>query len=58
LPGWYGDRPDDGVFDPDDMKISYPALNRRKARTERLPTPEEIRRIRKNPGLPSKPAAT
>jgi len=47
MPGWYGDRPDDGVFDPEDMKISDRALNRLKARTEGLLEPEEIRRIRK-----------
>jgi HTH-type transcriptional regulator / antitoxin MqsA len=34
MPGWYGDRPDDGVFDPADMKVSDRALNRLKARTE------------------------
>jgi HTH-type transcriptional regulator/antitoxin MqsA len=45
-PGWYGDRPDDGIFDPEDMKISDRALNRLKARTEGLLEPEEIRRIR------------
>jgi len=47
MPGWYGDRPDDGVFDPEDMKISDRALNRLKARTEGLLEPEEIRHIRK-----------
>jgi HTH-type transcriptional regulator/antitoxin MqsA len=47
MPGWYGDRPDDGVFDPADMKISDRALNRLKARTEGLLEPEGIRRIRK-----------
>jgi len=36
MPGWYGDLPDDGVFDPDDMKISDRALNRLKARSEGL----------------------
>jgi HTH-type transcriptional regulator/antitoxin MqsA len=47
MPGWYGDEPDDGVFDPSDMKVSDRALNRLKARTEGLLEPEEIRRIRK-----------
>ena len=51
MPGWYGDRPDDGVFDPADMKVSDRALNRLKARTEGLLEPEEIRRIRKKLGL-------
>lgn len=51
MPGWYGDRPDDGVFDPEDMKVSDRALNRLKARTEGLLEPEEIRRIRKKLGL-------
>jgi HTH-type transcriptional regulator / antitoxin MqsA len=47
MPGWYGDQPDEGVFDADDMKVSDRALNRLKARTEGLLEPEEIRRIRK-----------
>jgi HTH-type transcriptional regulator / antitoxin MqsA len=47
MPGWYGDRPDEGVFDPEDMKVSDRALNRLKARAEGLLEPEEIRRIRK-----------
>jgi len=51
MPGWYGDRPDEGVFDPEDMKVSDRALNRLKARTEGLLEPEEIRRIRKKLGL-------
>ncbi len=51
MPGWYGDRPDDGIFDADDMKISDRALNRLKARTEGLLEPEEIKRIRKKIGL-------
>jgi HTH-type transcriptional regulator / antitoxin MqsA len=51
MPGWYGDDPDTGVFDPEDMKVSDRALNRLKARSEGLPEPEEIRRIRKKLGL-------
>jgi HTH-type transcriptional regulator / antitoxin MqsA len=51
MPGWYGDRPDEGVFDPEDMKISDRALNRLKARSEGLLEPAEIRRIRKKLGL-------
>jgi HTH-type transcriptional regulator/antitoxin MqsA len=51
MPGWYGDQPDDGVFDPEDMKISDRALNRLKARYEGLLEPEEIKRIRKKLGL-------
>ena len=51
MPGWYGDRPDEGVFDAADMKVSDRALNRLKARTEGLPAPEEIKRIRKKLGL-------
>ena len=51
MPGWYGDQPDEGVFDADDMKVSDRALNRLKARTEGLLEPEEIRRIRKKLGL-------
>jgi HTH-type transcriptional regulator/antitoxin MqsA len=51
MPGWYGDHSDEGVLDPEDMKISDRALNRLKARTEGLLEPEEIRRIRKKLGL-------
>lgn len=51
MPGWYGDHPDEGVFDPADMKVSDRALHRLKARTEGLLEPEEIRRIRKKLGL-------
>lgn len=47
MPGWYGEHPDAGIFDPDDMKVSDRALHRLKARTEGLLEPEEIRRIRK-----------
>lgn len=51
MPGWYGSGPDEGVFDPEDMKISDRALNRLKARIDGLLEPEEIRRIRKKLGL-------
>jgi HTH-type transcriptional regulator/antitoxin MqsA len=51
MPGWYGDELDQGVFDPEDMKVSDRALNRLKARTEGFLEPEEIRRIRKKLGL-------
>src|ERR1700722_283342 len=46
MPGWYGDRADEGVHTGDDMKVSDRALNRLKARTEGLLEPEEIKRIR------------
>ncbi len=32
MPGWYGEEPDAGLFDPEDMKVSDRALNRLKAR--------------------------
>jgi HTH-type transcriptional regulator/antitoxin MqsA len=51
MPGWYGDEPDQGVFDPEDMKVSDRALNRLKVRTEGFLEPEEIRRIRNKLGL-------
>lgn len=51
MPGWYGEAPDSGLFDPEDMKVSDRALNRLKARAEGLLEPEEIRRIRKRLGL-------
>ncbi len=27
MPGWYGERPDEGVFEPEDMKVSERMLN-------------------------------
>jgi HTH-type transcriptional regulator / antitoxin MqsA len=51
MPGWYGDDPNAGVFDAQDMKVSDRALNRLKARTEGLLEPEEIKRIRRKLGL-------
>jgi HTH-type transcriptional regulator/antitoxin MqsA len=51
MPGWYGDKPDEGLFDAQDMKVSDRALNRLKARAEGLLEPDEIRRIRKRLGL-------
>ena len=51
MPGWYGDDPESGVLDANDMKISDRALHRLKARAEGLPEPEEIRRIRRKLGL-------
>lgn len=51
MPGWYGDAPEQGMFDPEDMKLSDRALNRLKARVEGLLAPEEIRRIRRKLGL-------
>ncbi|HVZ06699.1 type II toxin-antitoxin system MqsA family antitoxin [Rhodopila sp.] len=51
MPGWYGDKPDEGIFEAEDMKVSDRALNRLKARTEGLLEPEEIRRIRKKLSL-------
>jgi HTH-type transcriptional regulator/antitoxin MqsA len=51
MPGWYGDQPEEGMFDPADMKVSDRALNQLKARAEGLVGPEEIKRIRKKLGL-------
>jgi HTH-type transcriptional regulator/antitoxin MqsA len=51
MPGWYGEGPDEGLFEPEDMKVSDRALNLLKARTEGLLEPEEIKRIRKKLGL-------
>ncbi len=47
MPGWYGNHPDEGVFEPEDMKVSDRALNLMKARVEGLLEPAEIKRIRK-----------
>jgi len=51
MPGWYGDRPEEGVFEPEDMKVSDRMLNRLKARVEGLLEPADIRRIRKKLNL-------
>jgi len=32
IPGWYGDQPEEGVFEPEDMKVSDRMLNLLKAR--------------------------
>jgi HTH-type transcriptional regulator/antitoxin MqsA len=47
MPGWYGETPDEGIFEPEDMKVSDRALNRLKARAEGLVEPEDVRRIRR-----------
>ena len=36
MPGWYGDTPDEGVFNGEDMKISDQALNILKTRVDRF----------------------
>jgi HTH-type transcriptional regulator/antitoxin MqsA len=51
MPGWYGENPESGLLDADDMKHSDRALNRLKARVEGLLEPEEVKRIRKRLGL-------
>jgi HTH-type transcriptional regulator / antitoxin MqsA len=51
MPGWYGETPEEGIFDPEDMKVSDRALNQLKARAEGLLDPQDIRRIRKKLGL-------
>jgi HTH-type transcriptional regulator/antitoxin MqsA len=51
MPGWYGDKPDEGVFEPEDMKVPGRAFNLLKGRTEGLLEPAEIRRIRRKLGL-------
>jgi HTH-type transcriptional regulator/antitoxin MqsA len=51
MPGWYCDASDESIHSGQDMKVSDRMLNRLKARSEGLPEPEEIRRIRKKLGL-------
>ena len=51
MPGWYCDASDESIHTGEDMKVSDRALNRLKAATEGLPSPEEIRRIRTKLGL-------
>lgn len=58
MPGWYRDGSDEGIHAGDDMKVSDRALNRLKARVERLPAPEDIRRVRRRLGLTQMQAGT
>jgi HTH-type transcriptional regulator/antitoxin MqsA len=51
MPGWYCDASDESIHTGEDMKLSDRALNRLKAATEGLPSPEEIKRIRAKLGL-------
>jgi HTH-type transcriptional regulator / antitoxin MqsA len=51
MPGWYCDESDESIHTGEDMKVSDRVLNRLKATTERLPLPEEIKRIRTKLGL-------
>lgn len=56
MPGWYGDSPDDGILEPEDMKISDRALNRLKAKVEGVLDPDTIRQIRKKLKITQKEA--
>jgi HTH-type transcriptional regulator / antitoxin MqsA len=47
MPGWYCDDCEESIHTGKDMKVSDRMLNRLKARSAGLLTPEEIRRIRK-----------
>jgi len=47
MPGWYCDQSEESIHTGEDMKVSDRKLNLLKARSEGLPEPEEIRRIRK-----------
>ena len=47
MPGWYCDDCEESIHTGADMKVSDRVLNRLKARTDKLPEPEEIRRIRR-----------
>ena len=45
--GWYPEGSDEGIHSGEDMKVSDRALNRLKAQSAGLLTPEEIKKIRK-----------
>ncbi len=47
MPGWYCDQSEESIHTGEDMKVSDRMLNRLKARSEGVLSPEEIRRIRK-----------
>jgi HTH-type transcriptional regulator/antitoxin MqsA len=51
MPGWYCDPSEESIHTGEDMKVSDRILNCLKARSEGLPEPEDIRRIRKKLGL-------
>jgi HTH-type transcriptional regulator / antitoxin MqsA len=51
MPGWYGDDPEDGIHDGEDMKVSDAALLRLKVAADHLLSPEEVRRIREKLNL-------
>ena len=51
MPGWYCEESGESIHTGEDMKVSDRALNRLKSARERLPLPEEIRRIRTKLGL-------
>jgi len=51
MPGWYCEACKESVHTGADMKISDRMMNLLKARSEGLPEPQEIRRIRRKLGL-------
>lgn len=60
MPGWYpedADDDDDAVFVGSDMDASDAALRELKERTDRIPRPETVRRIREKLGLSQRKAS-
>ena len=58
MPGWYCPDCGESIHTGDDLKQADRALNRLKARQEKLLEPQEIRRIRKKLGLTQVAAGT
>jgi HTH-type transcriptional regulator/antitoxin MqsA len=56
MPGWYAEGVEDGIHTGEDMKVSDRALTLLKAEVEQLPTPQEVREIRKKLGLSQRDA--
>jgi len=46
MPGWYGDKAEDGIHTGEDMKVSDAALLRLRIAADHLLSPDEVRRIR------------
>lgn len=60
MPGWYpedAEDDDDAVFVGSDMDASDAALRELKERTDRIPRPETVRRIREKLGLSQRKAS-
>lgn len=58
MPGWYCPECGEGIYTGSDMRVSDRALNRLKAESEGLLTPEQVKKIRKKLNLTQVEAGT